>query len=266
MLRSAAVLTCLLTLASCKRQPTDVADVKQRIETESKEGKRLLQGIWLESTTEEVSFRAEGDTIYYADGVSQPTRFRIIGDSLELGSQRYPILKQSEYQFWFQNQGGDIVKLRKSESADDTLAFVHRQPEILSLTEVLKTDSVIMYGGERYHWYIAINPTKYRVKKTSYNADGVAVDNIYFDNIIHISLFQGKRQLFSRDFNKRMYDADVPEDFLEQAVLGNMQFDHIDASGFHFNATICIPDGASCYLVETLIDFNGRMTMKLLEY
>lgn len=266
MLRSAAVLTCLLTLASCKRQPTDVADVKQRTETESKEGKRLLQGIWLESTTEEVSFRAEGDTIYYADGVSQPTRFRIIGDSLELGSQRYPILKQSEYHFWFQNQGGDIVKLRKSESDDDTLAFVHRQPEILSLTEVLKTDSVIMYGGERYHWYIAVNPTKYRVKKTSYNADGVAVDNIYFDNIIHISLFHGKRQLFSRDFNKRMYDADVPEDFLEQAVLGNMQFDHIDASGFHFNATICIPDGASCYLVETLIDFNGRMTMKLLEY
>ena len=261
-----ALFFIILVFASCKHQPADSVESQPKHEVESREAKRLLQGIWLEETTEEVLFRAEGDTIYYPDASSQPTHFRIINDSLELGSQRYPILKQSEYQFWFQNQGGDVVKLTKSETADDSLAFLHNQPEILSLSEVLKLDSVVMYDGERYHWYIAINPTKYRVRKVTYNGEGVAIENIYFDNIIHISLFQGKRQLYSRDFNKRMYGSDVPEDFLEQAVLGNMQFDHVDAKGFHFNATICIPDGASCYLVETLIDFTGKMTMTLLEY
>ena len=266
LLRPFALLFAVLVLASCKHQPAGSVDNQPRNETESREAKRLLQGIWLESVTEEVMFRAEGDTIYYPDASSQPTHFRIVNDSLELGRQRYPILKQSEYQFWFQNQGGDVVKLVKSETADDSLAFVHNQPEILSLSEVLKLDSVVMYEGERYHWYIAVNPTKYRVRKVSYNGEGVAVENVYFGNIIHISLFQGKTQLFSRDFNKRMYGADVPQDFLEQAVLGNMQFDHVDAKGFHFNATICIPDGASCYLVETLINFKGEMTMTLLEY
>jgi hypothetical protein len=45
-----------------------------------------------------------------------------------------------------------------------------------------------------------------------------------------------------------------------------MEFSHIDAAGLHFNATLCIPDGASCYLVESLIDYHGKMAMKLVEY
>ena len=265
-MRIAVILVVILLLASCNGQQGDVTSTHPKSSKESLEAKHLLQGVWVESSSGEVSFRADGDTIYYPDAASQPTYFRIVNDTLELGAQHYPIVKQGEYIFWFRNQTGDVVKLSKSESADDSLAFVHRQPEILSVTEVVKLDSIIMYKGERYHWYIAINPTTYRVHKTNYNGDGVAVDNIYFDNIIHISLFQGRNQLYSRDFNKRMYSADVPDDFLEQAVLGNMQFERVDADGFHFNATICIPDGASCYMVETLIDFSGKMTMKLLEY
>ena len=127
-------------------------------------------------------------------------------------------------------------------------------------------DSVVMYGGERYHWYIAVNPTKYKVTKTAYNSDGVSVENVYYDNIIHLSLYRGSSRIFSRDIKKQMYAGDVPQQFLEQAVLGNMQYDHTDSHGVHFNATLCIPDGASCYLVETLIGFDGQLTMKLLEY
>ena len=89
---------------------------------------------------------------------------------------------------------------------------------------------------------------------------------VYYDNIINISLFKGAEKLFSRDFRKQMYIKNVPPRFLDQAILGNMQFDHIDARGFHFNATLCIPDGASCYLIETLISFNGEVVYKLLEY
>ena len=67
-----------------------------------------------ESETEEAVFRVEGDTIYYPDPTDQPAAFRIIADSLVLSQQRYPIIRQDEHLFWFQNQSGDIIKLVKS--------------------------------------------------------------------------------------------------------------------------------------------------------
>lgn len=251
-------------LASCKHQQGPVS-IATEDEPEDMEAKAMLQGIWQEETTEEVVFRAEGDTIYYPNPDDQPAHFRIIGDSLELGSHRYPIIKQTEHLLWFRNQSGETMKLVKSDEAEDTLAFNHLQAEILTPTEVLKIDSVVNYGGQRYHWYIAINPTRYRITKTNYNSEGVAVENIYFDNIIHISLYQGSKCLFSRDFKKNMYESQVPPSFLEQAILGNMQYGITDSHGVHFNATLCIPDEASCYLVETIIGFDGQVSLKLLE-
>ena len=234
---------------------------------ESREAKAMLQGIWMDEETEEVAFRAEGDTIFYPDSTSQPAYFRIVGDSLLLGSQGYHIEKQTEHVFWFCNQSGDVIHLVKSTDPDDRSNFVHDEsPKILTYTEVVKTDSVVMFDGQRYHWYLAINPTKYKVNITSYNDNGMEVNNIYYDNIMHISVFKGAQQIYSNDFRKQQYAQKVPEDFLEEAILGNMEFSHIDAAGLHFNATLCIPDGASCYLVESLIDYHGEMSMKLVEY
>lgn len=225
----------------------------------------MLQGIWLEGETEEAVFRVEGDTIYYPDPADQPACFRIIGDSLVLSQHRYSIIRQDEHIFWFENQSGEVTKLVKSDAADDSLVFVNRQPEVLTITEVIKRDSVIGYGGERYHWYIAFNPTRYRVVKTSYNSEGVAVENVYYDNIIHISLYQGAKCLYSHDIKKQMFNHEVPGQFLDQAILGNMQYSHTDARGVHFDATLCIPDEASCYMIETLVGFDGQMSMTLLE-
>jgi len=260
----AIILLSILVFGSCKKEagPAPVAIKK----SESVQAKALLQGIWLDSETDMVAFKVDGDTIFYPDAASQPAYFRIIGDSLELGINRYLIIKQSQNVFWFQNQVGDVMKLVRGTDPDLRYAFQNETPEILTVTEVMKIDSVVFFNGERYHWYIAINPTRYRVVKTIYNSEGVGVENVYYDNIIHISLFKGAQQLFSRDFKKNIYGSDVPETFLEQSILNNMRFDRIDSQGFHFVATICIPDGASCYLVETLISFDGELSMKLLEY
>ena len=130
----------------------------------------------------------------------------------------------------------------------------------------MKKDSVVTYNGERYHWYIAINPTKYKVVTHSYNDDGLEVENVYYDNIMHISVFNGSRQIFSSDFKKQQYGKLVPAGFLDEAILGAMDFGHIDADGLHFDATLCKPDGASCYMIDTQIAFTGKLTMKLLEY
>ena len=253
----------ILSFVACKQQRNDVSENET---PEDLEAKAMLQGNWIESETEEVSFLAKGDTIFFPDSTSQPSYFRIVSDSFCLGENRYAITKQTEHLFCFQNQAGEEVRLEKSENKEDSLAFLDNQPEILSLNEVLKIDSVVLFGGERYHWYIAVNPTRYKVTKETYNSDGVSVENVYYDNIIHISLYRGSVCLFSRDIKKQMFADDVPQQFLDQAVLGNIKYDHVDSRGVHFNANLCIPDVASCYLVETLIGFDGQMTKKLLEY
>lgn len=259
------LLMCVL-LASCRRSGSSAVIAEEQQEQEDDQAKALLQGIWRDSETEAVAFKAVGDSIYYVDASSLPSYFCIVGDSLCMGDHRYAIRKQSDHVFWYQDLTGDVRKLEKSDTPDDTLAFEHRPMEMLNVTEVVKTDSVINYDGKRYHWYIAVNPTKYRVVRTTYNSEGVGVDHVYYDNIINISLYQGRERLFSRDFRKQMYAQQVPQPFLEQAVLGNMQYSRVDAKGFHFEATLCVPDGASCYLVETLVGFDGQLTMKLLEY
>jgi hypothetical protein len=158
------------------------------------------------------------------------------------------------------------VRLEKHDATDDEQPeFVEQAPQIISTTQVVNLDSVVMYSGQRYHWYITVNPTRYRVMRTTNTADGVAVEKVYYDNIIHVSLFKGNQRLFTRDFNKQAFAAEVPGDFLEQSILGNITFDKVDAKGFHFYSTVCIPDGESCYMIETLISFTGQLTTRLVE-
>ena len=259
---------CLVALVACSSKPNVSSATSQEVEEESKEAKALLQGIWINEDTEEVSFRALGDTIYYPDTISQPTYFKIVKDSLVLGSSvvRYPIVKQMEHVFWFKNQNGEVVKLQKSDDPILVFNFVHDRPGILTYTDVVKVDSVVNYNGNRYHWYIAINPTKYKVHATSYSDDGVEVDNIYYDNIMNISLFQGAKKVFSSDFKKQQYASKIPQQFLEQSILSNMEYTKVDDKGFHFVSTICKPDGASCYKAENIISFDGKLTTILIEY
>ena len=232
---------------------------------DDKEAKEMLQGVWVDEESGDVSFRVSGDTLYFADTTSMPTYFRIYKDSLYLASgTAYSIVKHTEHLFWFNNQNGDLLKLQKSD--DDDADIEATAPSVLTYTHQVKIDSVAAYNGNRYHWYIAINPTKYKVTKRTFNEDGLEVENVYYDNIMHISVFQGARQIYSSDFHKQQYQGLVPAAFLEDAILANMAFSHIDAAGLHFNATLCIPDGATCYMVESTISYTGVLSMQLVEY
>lgn len=255
------LLTVVLTIFfSCQ-------DNKSVVPSEDEGAKAMLQGIWVEEESGDVSMRIIGDSIFYTDSTSMPSYFRIVGDSLVMGSgTSYAIVKQTENLFWFTNQNGDVVKLQKSNDPVDETEFVHDTPSVMTYTHQVKMDSVVTYDGERYHWYIAINPTKYKVVKRSYNDDGLEVENVYYDNIMHVSVFKGAQRLFSSDFKKQMYAGLVPEKFLNDAVLANMEYSRADAEGLHFNATLCIPDEASCYVVETLVDYRGQKKMKTVEY
>ena len=142
--------TCLF--AACSSKPESVKR-EQEPEKENLQAKAMLQGIWVDELTEEVSFRAIGDTIFYPDTTSQPSYFKIVGDSLVLGSvgAKYLIENQSEHVFCFHNQNGDLIRLEKSDDPIHVFAFVHERPQVLTYTEVVKTDSVVNYDGNRYH-------------------------------------------------------------------------------------------------------------------
>lgn len=258
----ALALAVLLLLDAC--QPKASAP---RSPEEDKEAEALLQGIWVDADTENVIFRIKSDSVFYPDSTSLPALYKVYGDTLVIGSARYPIVKQAAHLFWFKNQNGDVVKLSKSESPEDSLVFEQNRSHALPvITEVVKRDTVVSCGGEKYHCYIAINPTKYKVTYTTYNTDVVGVENVYYDNIIHISVYRGATQLFSRDIKKQMYAKFVPSQILQQSVLSGMDFAKADADGFHFNATICMPDGASCYMLDTKVSLAGKLSMELMEY
>ena len=134
---------CIIVWTSCSPK-SEASSGGEAEEAESSEAKSLLQGIWVDDDTEEISFRAIGDTIYYPDTISQSTAFKIVKDSLVLGDvgAKYPIVKQSAHVFWFKNQNGDVVKLAKSDDPVHVFAFVHDKPEVMTYTQVVKTDSV----------------------------------------------------------------------------------------------------------------------------
>lgn len=264
ILRTILPLIAVLLIAGCGQQSSSVSE-----QEESQEAKRLLQGAWLEEDTETFVFRMKGDTIYYADSTSMPEAFKVVGDTLYIGNAvRYVIEKQTEHVLWFKSLGGETMKFYKNtEQPDDSIAAqIPDKPQILTLTEVLKRDTVVFYDNNRYHLYLAVNPTKYKVSKHTLNEDGLDVENVYYDNIIHLSIFQGATQLFSRDFRRQFFERHVPKNILPQTVLNDMQYTKTDAKGFHFNTSICIPDGASCYLVEVIVGRDGKTSTKLLEY
>lgn len=264
MNKKLTIATALLLLASLMGCGQKQGSVEQQVE--SQEAKALLQGMWMDEETEAIAFQMKGDTVYYADSTSMPAYFKVVGDTLYIGSTiRYHIDKHTEHVLWFTNQGGEVAKFVKTDDMESEADLQQNKPQILTLTEVLKRDTVVFYEGKRYHLYVAINPTKYKVVRQTVNEDGLNVENVYYDNIIHVSIFRDAAQIFSRDFRKQAYEQRVPQGYLQQAILNDMQYSRTDADGFHLKASLCVPDEASCYLIDQTISFKGEVSTKLLE-
>ena len=234
------------------------------LEEEDIAAKELLQGIWLDDETESPLMRVEGDTIYYADVQSTPIAFKIIRDTLYTygnDTTYYKIDKQAEHIFWFHSITDDVIKLHKSEDANDSIYFVRQELVIPAYTEVTKRDSVVTYNGTRYRAYVYINPSKMRVIKTTYSEDGISMDNVYYDNVMHICVYEGKKSLFASDITKQMFDKVVPEDFLVQAILSDTKFLKVDRNGFHYQAILAIPESSVYSIAELEISFDGTLTI-----
>lgn len=253
-------VSCLF--AACGNQKTGTS----LSSSEDQVAKKMLQGVWLNEDEDNPAFRVVGDTIFYPDSTSQPVYFQIFKDTLVLHSSnvaKYLIVKQAPHLFVFKNQNGDVVKCVKTDDRSYLTFFGVSRPVALNQNKLIKRDSVVIYGDAHYHWYIQVNPTTYKVAKQTYNDNGVEVDNVYFDNIIHLSLFRGATQVFSRDFRKNDFKRQIPSGVLSQSILSDVVYTGTNTDGFHFCANVCVPDSPTSYQITIIIGFNGKMILKV---
>lgn len=228
--------------------------------------KKELQGIWLDDDEDDVAFRVKGDSVYFPDSTSAPAYFRIERDSFILvggNTVKYHIVKQTPHLFVFINQNGERVKL--SKTTDNSYLDLFAQKTILHVNQnrIVKRDTVYYHDADKYHCYVQINPTTYKVAVATYNDDGVEVDNIYYDNIINLSVYKGAARLYSSDIRKEFYKNEVPGQFLKQAVLSDMTFMNAGNDGLHFFAVLAIPETSISYMVETIITYNGQIRQRI---
>lgn len=261
MTKSVAISLVAIFLAACSSNKNPHTS---QLEYEDLNAKELLQGIWLDDETENPLMRVEGDTIYYADSQSAPIAFKIIQDTLYTygnDTTYYKIDRQAEHIFWFHSITDNMLRLHKSEDPNDSLCFISQSFIIPTYSEVTKRDSIVTYSGTRYRAYVYINPSKMRVIKTTYSEEGISMDNIYYDNIMHICVYEGKKSLFASDITKQMFDKVVPADFLLQAILSDTRFIKVDRNGFHYQAVLAIPESSIYSIANMEVSFDGKLTI-----
>lgn len=255
-------LACCTLFAACSNQHQQ----KEKAEKENKEAKSLLQGIWLDDVTETPLLHIKGDTIYYIDESASPTAFKIIGDSLKTYGQQvssYHIKKQGKYIFWIESAMGNILQLSKSDNTTDTLLSLPVVNSKEPSKDVIQKDQIVHYNNIRYRGYVYINPTGIKVIQPEITEEGLEVENIYYDNIIHICVYEGKNKLFGRDMRKEDFEPLLPKEYYQRSILSDMDFIGVNEKGYQYQANLCIPNSASCYLVNISIAKNGDITYEL---
>ena len=261
-------LTGIMLLAT----PTSCTFSPQTHVTEAKENtnaKLQLQGLWMDDFTSEPIFQVKGDTIYYNDASIAPVSFKVIKDSLKTYGSKltsYHIEKLSDYSLSIQSSVGEILHLRKAENTIDSISFsLPVQSETNEANEIIQKDRIVFYNDVRYRGYVYINPSQIKVIQPSLTDEGLEVDNFYYDNIIHICVYEGKKELFAKDIHKDDFTGILPNEFLQWGILSDMDFVDVTPKGYHYQATVCIPGRASCYLINLSISFQGEITYQLAE-
>lgn len=257
------VLICILLMSSCSGQPQK----KENMEKEDLIAKEWLQGTWIDDITESPLFTAKGDTIYYIDESATPVAFKIIKDTLKTyGSKtaNYHIKKQGESFIWIQSFMGDILQLSKTDQSQDSLWTIQQTPKEIE-EKIIQKDQVVHYNNRRFRGYVYINPTEIKVHQPEVTEEGFEIENVYYDNIIHICVYEGKNKLFGRDMKKQDFKPLIPEEYYQRAILSDMDFIGVNAKGYQYQATLCIPNSASCYLIHISIDMNGNITYELIQ-
>lgn len=261
MRHSYILLIGALLLAACGKGDETVAE-----RSENAEAKRLMQGIWINDDDGQPSFRIAGDSIFFPDETGAPLRFAVIDDTLFMygsNTMKYPILRQTENVFEFKNQTNETVRLTKSTDADADMYFFGKKPTVINQRQTIKRDTVIMVGNERYHCYTQVNPTTYKVYKSTYNDEGVEVDNVFYDNSIYLSVYKGTEKMYGHEFEKADFSGHIPDDALRQTILSDILLDTAQADTISYYAMLAIPDSPSSYVLRITLAIGDSIKMNI---
>ena len=213
---------------------------RERKRSDSLRVMELLQGIWIDDNTGLPTLKIKEDSLFLASQSQTAYRFGISDDTLvTYGADqiKYQIDSIDSHVFHFYTQVGDLMSLHKADN--DTIAFGYQQDEEKqdTIREVVEKDSVFVYQGVRYRGYVFINPSTKKVIRPMMTEEGMIVDNIYYDNIIHICVYQGKEELYAQNISKEMFAGIFPDAFLQTVILSDMDFVGIDSDGYHYRAS-----------------------------
>ncbi len=263
------VLCCYSCSSKQEKQTQNTSTTHKKEQRENKQAKEQLQGVWYTEEANTPLLFVSGDTLRFIDQADSPMEFKVYKDSLYTygyDTTSYKIDYQSEYNLWFHSFSDRIIKLYKSENVEDSLYFSSKQLNLPTsiYSEVVKKDSVVYYDSRRFRGYVYINPSTYKVNKPSYTDEGIRIDNIFYDNIIHICVYEGTTNLFAKDVYKKDFKSLLTDAFYEQAILANIDFEGVNSEGYHFTAYLQVPDSFMYNVVALDISFEGEMNMKLL--
>lgn len=235
---------------------------------ENHEMKAMLQGTWLDDHTETPMIQIKGDSIHYMTPGTLPVSFRIINDSLiTYGTETtsYHIEKQNEYTLWIQSDMGEIIRMSKADDSINNMDFPLHSEEHEATNEVIQKDRIEFYKNVRYRGYVYINPSQMKVTRPTYSDEGFKLDNVYYDNVIHICVYEGKNKLFGKDIYKKDFMNAVPEEFLQWAILSDMDFMGVNENGYQYQATVSIPNEITSYVINLSISTDGQIQYTLIE-
>lgn len=258
----ALLLSALFFLSCGEKKPTDAP-------TEDLTAKQELQGVWVNDETEDVAFRIKGDSLFFPDSTSAVQTFKVVSDTFVVtgaNTSRYAIVKRTAHLFQFLNPSGEVVRLVKSTDAAYEKMFQKRAaPVNINQGKLIKTDTVVYRDNNKYHCYVQVNPTSYKVLRASYNDDGVEVDNAYYDNIVHLAIYNGNQKIISRDFRKDDFKKLVPETILRQSVFSDIVFSDTAPDGIHYFAILAVPGSSTSFMVELIISYEGKLHQRIKE-
>lgn len=256
-------ISIIAIMASCGNTPE-----KNNAPTEDLEAKETIQGIWVDELEGNCVFRAKGDTIYYTDSLSEPVRFHVYADTLYLESShptKYHLNKLSDHVLRFVNNDGDEISLVKSDDKSLVSLFEKIKKSIghINQGELIKRDSILSVGDKRLHAYVQVNPTTFKVYHQSVNDDGVTVDHAYFDNIIHIALYDGARKVINRDYRKKDFSAHVPKEYIDKCILSDIIIEKATPEEVTFVAILSTPDTYTSYHINIVVGIDGNVKMSI---
>lgn len=254
------ILLCtLLSACTSKDKGTPVVN-------EDKAAKQKMQGTWVNEIEGDAVFSVKGDTLFYNDSLNAPVAFYVRNDSLIIASHkevRYLITRLNSTQLYFINSNGDEVMLQKSSESPTVAKGEYKGIIDINQGRKIKNDTVVMWNDKRFHAYTQVNPTSYKVYQQTVNDDGMTVENIFYDNIVFIALYDGSKRIYGKNIQKKDFASLVPQAYLESAILSDITIQGATKDGVRFVAILVRPDSYTNYRVNIDITPDGKRKLSI---